>query len=97
MKKLFVLLSIALISYSTNAHPKVEKDYYQVKIYQIDKDSQEATLDHYLQSAYIPALHRMGIKDVGVFKPIEGKNGEERFVMVFIPFLGAGKCSFLSF
>lgn len=86
MKKTFVLLALLIIGFSTSSFSAKERDFYQVKIYKIDKDSQEKQLDQYLQSAYLPALHKAGIKDVGVFKPIEGKNGTERFIMVFIPF-----------
>lgn len=86
MKRFFLLLAAAMIGFTTSSYTSVARDYYQVKIYRIDKDSQETLLDQYLQTAYIPALHRSGIEKVGVFKPIEGKNGTERFVMVFIPF-----------
>ena len=86
MKRFFLLLAAAMIGFTTSSYTSVAMDYYQVKIYRIDKDSQETLLDQYLQTAYIPALHRLGIEKVGVFKSIEGKNGTERFVMVFIPF-----------
>lgn len=86
MKRFFLLLAVAMIGFTTSSYTSEARDYYQVKIYRIDKDSQETLLDQYLQTAYLPALHRLGIEKVGVFKPIEGKNGEERFVMVFIPF-----------
>jgi hypothetical protein len=86
MKRFFLLLAVAMIGFTTSSYTSEARDYYQVKIYRIDKESQEISLDDYLQFAYIPALHKMGINKVGVFKPIEGKNGEEQFVMVFIPF-----------
>ena len=86
MKKIFLLFSIALIGFASTSFTNGERDYYQVKIFRIDQDSQEILLEDYLQFAYLPALHRTGIEKVGVFKPIEGKNGTERFVMVFIPF-----------
>ncbi|MEN8200973.1 MAG: NIPSNAP family protein [Bacteroidota bacterium] len=86
MKKLFLLLALVLIGFFTSSSVAQERDYYQVKIYKIDTGSQESRLDQYLQTAYLPALHKAGIKNVGVFKPIEGKNDSERFVMVFIPY-----------
>ncbi len=86
MKRLVLILAVAIIGFSTSSYTSETREYYQVKIYRIDKDSQETTLDQYLQTAYIPALHSLGIEKVGVFKPIEGENGTERFVMVFIPF-----------
>ena len=59
--------------------------YYQLKIYYLKTPTQETNLDKYLQSAYIPALHRMGIKDIGVFKPVEGDTSGKR-MYVLIPF-----------
>jgi len=86
MKKMLLLLALVVLGFSTSSYTSNDRDYFQVKIYEIDKDSQEQILDQYLESAYLPALHRAGIKKVGVFKPIEGKNESKRFVMVFIPF-----------
>ena len=59
--------------------------YYQIKIYHLKTKEQEDRLDKYLQNAYLPALHRMGIKDVGVFKPVENDTANKR-VYVFTPF-----------
>jgi hypothetical protein len=46
-----------------------QKTFYQIKIYSLQNKDQEARLDNYLKDAYIPALHRLGIKTIGVFKP----------------------------
>ena len=62
-----------------------EREYYQIKIYWLDNETQESRLDDYFENAYLPALHRAGIDQVGVFKSIEGRNDGKRFVMVFIP------------
>lgn len=86
MKKTFLLVALVLIVFFTSSYTAKESEYYQVKIYKIDKDSQEDRLDQYLESAYLPALHKAGIKNIGVFKPIEGKNDSAHFIMVFIPF-----------
>jgi NIPSNAP len=61
-------------------------DYYQIKIYQLKSADQEAKVDHYLQSAFIPAMHRAGIAKVGVFKPIANDTAFIRRIVVFIPF-----------
>jgi len=61
------------------------KYYYQLKIYHLKSRAQEVRLDRYLQDAYIPAIHRMGIKTVGVFKPIE-KDTSGVLVYVLTPF-----------
>lgn len=43
-------------------------------------------MDNYLKEAYIPALHRAGIKPVGVFKPIDQDTTSDRRVYVLTPF-----------
>lgn len=59
--------------------------YYQIKIYHLKTQAQEDRLDSYLEKAYLPALHRMGIKNVGVFKPIEADTSGKK-VYVFVPY-----------
>ena len=44
-------------------------DYFQLKIFSFESAEQEASLDTYFQDALLPALHRSGINNVGVFKP----------------------------
>lgn len=90
MKKiaLFVAASFILLLPSTDMAGAGE--YYQIKTYQIENEEQEARMDHFLENAFIPAMHRAGIFKIGVFKPIEGKNEEinegKKFIMVFIPY-----------
>ncbi|WP_268223081.1 NIPSNAP family protein [Sinomicrobium oceani] len=63
------------------------RDFYQLTVYEYTSDEQEKQLDSYLENAYLPALHRAGIADVGVFKPFP-KQEEKilRSIYVFIPF-----------
>lgn len=60
--------------------------YYEIKIYRIKDASQAATTDKYLKDAFIPAMHRAGIKTIGVFKPIETDTAFGKFIYVFIPY-----------
>ncbi len=66
---------------------KKDADFYQVKIYHLKNDAQVAQVDAYLQNAYLPALHRKGIKNIGVFKPIANDTASVKLVYVLIPFL----------
>jgi len=43
-------------------------------------------MDKFLQNAYVPALHRAGIENVGVFKPIQAEKMAGKLIYVFIPF-----------
>jgi hypothetical protein len=61
------------------------KYYYQIKIYHLKTKGQEDKLDNYLKNAYLPALHKAGIKNIGVFKPVEQDTADKR-VYVLIPF-----------
>jgi hypothetical protein len=61
------------------------KYYYQLKVYHLKNDVQVARVEHYLQSAYIPAMHKLGVKNVGVFKPI-GIDTTDRKLYVLTPF-----------
>ena len=66
-----------------------QQEYYQIKIYHIGNADQEKQLDQYLESAYIPALHRAGIGKVGVFYPADVENGTESadsLIYVLVPF-----------
>ncbi len=88
MKKIFLFsLIIATVFASSTAFAKVAKGYYyQIKIYHFRTKAQEAQLDSYLQNAYLPAMHRAGIKSVGVFKPIV-QDTTDQLIYVFTPFL----------
>ena len=77
---------ICLVGIFLSVHANAaQKYYYQIKIYHLKTQAQEDRLDQYLQNAYLPALHRLGIKNIGVFKPVAGDTLGKR-VYVFIPF-----------
>ncbi|MDH5610125.1 MAG: NIPSNAP family protein [Cyclobacteriaceae bacterium] len=88
MKKVVNILFVAgmlftsLIAYGQ----KGKRDYYQIKTYTLTSVAQEQRVDKYLQDAFLPALHRQGIQNVGVFKPITNKSDSSRNIYVLIPF-----------
>jgi len=64
-----------------------ELDYFQLKKYNYETPEQEALLDGYFGNALLPALHRAGIRNVGVFKPIDRINGDGDYIMVLVPYM----------
>lgn len=62
-------LLFLLIGFTTFINPP-RREFYQIKIYTVNSKEQEMGLERYLKDAYIPGLHRMGIKTIGVFKPV---------------------------
>ena len=63
-----------------------DRYYYQIKVYHLKSTAQVNRVEQYLQNAYVPALHKLGIKNIGVFKPITETDTLDRKVYVFIPF-----------
>jgi hypothetical protein len=65
MKKLITIFCFLICSVLS-----AKSEYYALITYRIKNQTQEATVDQYLKQAYLPALHRMGKKNIGVFKPV---------------------------
>lgn len=80
---ILLAISILMAPSMSNAKPH---DFYQVKIYHLKNNDQTAQMDAYLQNVYLPALHRLGIKNIGVFKPISNDTAAVKFIYVIIPF-----------
>src|SRR6478736_5777205 len=86
MKKFFTIATLLCIAFSHAAFSKDQpKSYYQLKVHHLKNKAQEAQLETYLRNAYVPALHRAGIKQVGVFKLVDIDTVDLR-VYVFIPY-----------
>lgn len=60
-------------------------EFYQIRVYHLKTETQVARVDSFLSTALLPALHRAGIKQVGVFKPIEQDTADLR-IYVLVPF-----------
>jgi hypothetical protein len=63
-----------------------KQEFYTVRIYQLKTAAQEERVDHYLQKAFLPALHRLGITQIGVFTPVDNDTAAIRRIYVLIPF-----------
>lgn len=65
--KTLLILSLSLLFSSFSG----AQEFYEIKLYIIDKPEQEVQIDNYLKNAYIPALNKAGINNIGVFKPVK--------------------------
>jgi hypothetical protein len=79
-----MLLAVVVSQIIPSCTPPAERDFYQLKIYHYDSEIQQARLDRYLESAYLPALHRTGIENVGVFKLRENGNEFKHAIFLLI-------------
>lgn len=81
----FLIGLLMLTSNSVMSQRKQAQEYYQIKIYQLDRDAQEPLVDAFLKDAFLPALHRSGIASVGVFKPVANDTAQVKKIYVIIP------------
>jgi hypothetical protein len=79
MKKLFLVLSMLIISASA-----FSQEYYEIRTYQMKFRGNLNLLENYVSKALIPAINKYGVSSVGVFKDL-GKP-EPAVLVVAIPF-----------
>lgn len=76
----FLALSCCVYSKPTN------KSIFQFRVYHLKDERQVSMTDNFLQHALLPALHRIGIKNIGVFKPLANDTAADKLIYVLIPF-----------
>lgn len=77
------ILAILLLSWSNDGKPV--KEFYQLTVYHFNNAGQEKVLDNYLQNALLPALRKMSIYKVGVFKALANDTSVDKLLYVLIP------------
>ena len=86
MKKIYWLV-LLLIAFSSANTLKAQKgrEFYQLTVYHFANTDQEKLIDDFLKKAYLPALHRIDIKNVGVFKLIANDTALDKKIYVLVP------------
>ena len=64
-----------------------QKEYYEIRVYKLKSAEQVMITDNYLKDAWMPAMHRMGIKNIGVFKPIANDTAQFKQIIVIVPYV----------
>lgn len=83
MKKILVVLSLFVVFIAAK---EPSTWFYEIRVYRLADAADEARMDAYLEKALVPALHRSGIKKVGVFKPIKTDTIYNKRIYVLIPY-----------
>jgi hypothetical protein len=83
----FILIAIlgGTIFQSWNFSDKTEREFYQLTVYHFSDASQEKIIDNYLQNALLPALHKINIKNIGVFKNRSNDTLPDKTMYVLMP------------
>lgn len=80
-----LLFCFALIAISATSTAQ-KREYYQIKTYNLRSEAQLTVTENFLKDAYLPALKKIGIKAVGVFKPKTFAADSIKKIVVVIPF-----------
>ncbi|MGZ5221099.1 MAG: NIPSNAP family protein [Chitinophagaceae bacterium] len=84
--RILFLVFLAPVFSSVHAGKAPVREFYQLSIYHFTTDAQEKMIDNYLQNALIPALHRMKLLKIGVFKPLANDTAADKRLYVLVPF-----------
>jgi len=82
---LILMILFASLSQSWVSSAKTEREFYQLTVYHFANASQEKVIDNYLQSALLPALHKINIKNIGVFKNHSNDTLTDKTMYVLMP------------
>src|SRR5690606_41246787 len=62
------------------------RQFYQLIIYHLADENQEARLDKFLSEAYLPELRRSGIAAMGVYYTAGIDTAADKRILILIPF-----------
>lgn len=94
MKFRTLLFSLCFLVTTVNSFSQA-REYYQLKVYSFENETQQQLTDEYLENAFLPALKRLDIDNVGVFKPIATDSLTLKRTYVLIPFNSLAQFSLL--
>lgn len=82
----FPALILSMVITLTGYSQDQKREYYQLKTYTLQNEKQDSVMDAYLKDAYLPALKRAGIENIGVFKYRPNNFLTANKIFVLIPF-----------
>jgi len=71
-----------LASDDNEKQKKTKQEFYELREYTFGSEAQQKLVEDYYEKAAIPALNRMGSKNVGVFRELEPKGLARLFVLI---------------
>jgi hypothetical protein len=86
MKKMILRLTGIVLMNALCLVATAQKDIYEIRVYKLKSADQVNATDNFLKDAYLPALHRLGIQNIGVFKPISNDTAVYKQIYVIVPY-----------
>jgi hypothetical protein len=71
------------------ASAQQQREFYELRIYDMQTGNRKSVLNNYLEKAAIPGWNRLGSKPVGVFNVVYGANALNLYVLIPYPTLDA--------
>jgi hypothetical protein len=79
-----ILPQISLAAADTAQPQKVNQEFYELRVYTFKNEAQQKIVEDYFQQAAIPALNKLGSKNIGIFTEHQPK--EQTKLYAIIPF-----------
>jgi hypothetical protein len=61
---------------------KSKQEFYEWRVYTLKNETQQKLVESYFQDAAIPALNRLGSKNIGVFKELQPEGQTKLYVII---------------
>ncbi len=99
MKNLFtaVGISLCLLAASAACAQKSTGDDYQISIYHTTSQGQLDSLNRYMQTTYVPQLHKAGFKTIGIFLPMSNDTSRDKRLVVWLPLTSLDQAAHLAY
>jgi hypothetical protein len=86
MKNLIISL-LTILSLSAFSQKKSDaREFYEFRIYHYTSHDQGMQINTYLEKALLPALHRQGVKNIGVFTALANDTAAIKDIYVLTPY-----------
>jgi len=84
-KQILLLLFFYTLNITVYANGKPKQEIYQLTVYEYSNTAQETVLNNYFKNALLPALHKMGYKNIGIFKSLANDTSLIKLLYVYLP------------
>ena len=79
------IICFVFLTVKGNAQKEGTRSFYQITVYHYKDSAQQNLISNYLQNALLPSLHRMNIKNIGVFTALANDTSTDKTTYVFMP------------
>lgn len=79
---------MSLASERSEEHTNSNPEFYELRMYSLKNELQQKLVEDYFRSAAIPALNRLGSRNIGVFRELNPSENIKLYALIPYPSLG---------